>query len=84
MDCTLDKLGRTVAFTTVEFREPETDRLLARGSHTKYVGNILKHVSNYIAECFDLVLTKRNLTRTSRTDKAAAGGLLDLAVQIVK
>ncbi|PUU80317.1 HotDog domain-containing protein [Tuber borchii] len=50
-EATCDKFGKTLAYTTVLFRN-EDDQLVARGSHTKYVkiaftepGNILEELS---------------------------------------
>ncbi|KAK9480796.1 HotDog domain-containing protein [Lipomyces japonicus] len=44
------KLGKTLAFTTVEFYKPSTKELLARGTHTKYVANALKDPKNKLEE----------------------------------
>lgn len=38
IDAKLIKRGRNLAFLTAEIRKKETDELLVRGSHTKFIG----------------------------------------------
>ncbi len=38
IDAETVKLGRTLAFLSVEFRNKQNNELLATGKHTKYVG----------------------------------------------
>lgn len=45
IDCTLDKMGRTLAYTQIEFFDADRTKLLARGSHTKYIVQALRDVS---------------------------------------
>lgn len=54
--CKLDRLGRTLAFTSVELYDTKHNRLFARGSHTKYISNALKDVRTMIVFIW-LVLT---------------------------
>ncbi|PRT52963.1 Putative esterase C31F10.02 [Wickerhamiella sorbophila] len=40
------RMGRTMAFTFVELKNPTTGELLARGNHTKYIANIWNSEKN--------------------------------------
>ncbi|KAI5306969.1 hypothetical protein KEM56_006043 [Ascosphaera pollenicola] len=44
-EATCDKFGKTLAFTTIQFKN-EKDDLVARGSHTKYVTQAWKDPNN--------------------------------------
>jgi len=48
-EATCDKFGKTLAYTTVLFRNKD-DRLVARGSHTKYVKIALTDPQNILEE----------------------------------
>ncbi|XP_021933030.1 acyl-coenzyme A thioesterase 13-like isoform X2 [Zootermopsis nevadensis] len=39
IDCNTLKAGRTLAFLTVDITKKETGELVARGSHTKFIGS---------------------------------------------
>ncbi|KAG6031989.1 hypothetical protein E4U41_007350 [Claviceps citrina] len=53
---TLDKIGKTLAYTTVTFTNC-TGELAARGSHTKYVGGTMGEAGSYVvpAEYSDMM-----------------------------
>ncbi|KAJ8103125.1 HotDog domain-containing protein [Lipomyces tetrasporus] len=44
------KLGRSLAFTTVEFYKSQKYELFARGTHTKYVAAAMKDENNRLEE----------------------------------
>ncbi|CDO55696.1 conserved hypothetical protein. Putative acyl-CoA thio-esterase [Geotrichum candidum] len=46
--CKCERLGRTLAFTTIEFYDTKHEKLFARGSHTKYISNALKDPLNQL------------------------------------
>lgn len=46
IDCFCQRLGRTMAFTFVEIKDPASGALLARGNHTKYIANAIKSERN--------------------------------------
>lgn len=52
IDCHLDKMGRTMAFTFVQVYRLAGDeyQLVARGSHTKYISSALKSDRNVTFE----------------------------------
>lgn len=52
-DCTCNKLGKTLAFTQIEFFDSK-QRMFARGSHTKYIANAFEHVCIDDRSVFDL------------------------------
>jgi acyl-coenzyme A thioesterase 13 len=52
VNCRCDKLGRTLAYTSVEFRDSRS-RLVARGSHTKYIVQALRDVSIFLSSFFE-------------------------------
>jgi acyl-coenzyme A thioesterase 13 len=39
IDCSTLKAGRTLAFLSVEITKKQTGELVARGSHTKFIGS---------------------------------------------
>lgn len=46
--CKCERLGRTLAFTSIEFFDAKNKQMFARGSHTKYITKALKDVSNLL------------------------------------
>lgn len=46
IEAKVDSLGRTLAYTSVLIKHPETGSVLARGSHTKYIAKALDHEKN--------------------------------------
>lgn len=46
MHCHCQKMGRTMAYTFIEFYNPRTRDLVARGSHTKYIAHAWKSDEN--------------------------------------
>jgi acyl-coenzyme A thioesterase 13 len=39
IDCSTLKAGRTLAFLNVDITKKDTGELIARGSHTKFIGS---------------------------------------------
>ena len=46
--CTCDKIGRTLAFTSIELFNADRSKLFARGTHTKYVKDAYKDPKNQL------------------------------------
>ncbi|KAG5365474.1 putative esterase C31F10.02 [Yarrowia sp. C11] len=46
MDCILDNMGRSLAYTSVDFYNASDLSLFARGRHTKYIKHALKDPRN--------------------------------------
>ena len=39
IDCNTLKAGKTLAFLDIDIKKKETGELVAKGSHTKFIGN---------------------------------------------
>ncbi|CAH7671382.1 HotDog domain-containing protein [Phakopsora pachyrhizi] len=46
IEAKVDSIGRTLAFTSVTIRNSENGKIVARGSHTKYVTTAFNHEKN--------------------------------------
>ncbi|ODQ63317.1 putative PaaI_thioesterase family protein [Nadsonia fulvescens var. elongata DSM 6958] len=49
IDCTCQKLGKTLAFTTIDFYDSKHN-LFARGSHTKFIAQAYNNPKNRLEE----------------------------------